>query len=231
MITLRPSSARGQTHLSWLESFHTFSFGEYLDPAHMSFRALRVINDDVVAPGGGFGMHPHRDMEIISWVLSGAMEHRDSLGHGAVIHPGEAQVMSAGTGLRHSEFNPSPNEPLRLLQMWLTPAHPGATPRYDQKLFPLAERTNRLRVIASPDGRDGSLTIGQDAIVSTGILNGAALRHEIASGRSAWVHVARGGVALNGTALSGGDAAAVTEERSLEFTQAKEAEIMLFDLA
>lgn len=231
MISLRPANARGRTDIAWLKSAHTFSFGEYHDPAHMNFRTLRVINDDVVAPGMGFGMHPHRDMEIISWVLAGAMEHRDSLGHGAVLRPGEAQVMSAGSGLRHSEFNASKTEPLHLLQMWIMPAARGTTPRYDQKMFPLERRTNRLQAIASPDGRDGSLTIGQDAVVLTGVLSSGSVKHELAPGRAAWVQVGRGQVTLNGQKLIAGDGASVTDETTLTFSDSRDAEVIVFDLA
>src|SRR4051812_11487282 len=163
MIVLRPAAARGQTRLSWLDSRHTFSFGDYYDPAHESFRSLRVLNDDKIAPGAGFGTHPHRDFEIISYVVAGALEHKDSLGTGSVVRPGDVQRMTAGTGILHSEFNPSVAEPTHLLQIWLTPERRGMTPGYEQKAFPEAERRGRWRLLASPDGRDGSVTVRQDA--------------------------------------------------------------------
>src|SRR5262245_32286979 len=170
-LVKRPAAARGQTELGWLDSRHSFSFGDYFDPDNMGFRSLRVINDDQVAPGQGFGMHPHRDMEIVTYVLSGALEHRDSLGTGEVIRPGEVQRMTAGTGIRHSEFNPSPTEPVHLLQIWLLPERRGLEPSYEQKAFPESERRNRWRLVASPDGRDGSVTIRQDAAMSVTTLD------------------------------------------------------------
>src|SRR5436190_521504 len=199
MIGVRLAEDRGRTAIDWLDSRHSFSFNDYYDPRHMGFRSLRVINDDRVAPAAGFGAHPHRDMEIITYVLSGALEHRDSLGSGEVLRPGEVQRMTAGTGIRHSEFNPSETEPVHLLQIWLLPERTGLTPGYEQKAYPEAERRGRWRLVASPDGRDGSVTVHQDAAMSVTILDaGQTVMYELARGRHAWVQVARGAVTLNG---------------------------------
>src|SRR4051812_28822810 len=210
MIAVRPSAERGVTRLDWLDSRHSFSFGDYFDPGNVQFRSLRVLNDDKVAPGAGFGMHPHRDMEIITYVINGALEHRDSLGNGEVLRPGEVQRMTAGTGIRHSEFNPSAAEPVHLYQIWLLPERAGLTPGYEQKAFSEAEKQDRWRLVASPDGRDGSLTIRQDARLYLAALTGAReLRHELANGRHAWLQVLRGKVVVNDTELAAGDGAAI----------------------
>jgi redox-sensitive bicupin YhaK (pirin superfamily) len=232
MLTVRPAASRGRTAIDWLESWHTFSFGDYRDPQWRGFRSLRVINDDRVAPGGGFDTHPHRDMEIITWVLSGALEHRDSLGNGSVIRPGDMQRMTAGTGILHSEFNPSPTEPVHLLQIWLFPDRKGLAPGYEQRAFPPAELQNAFRLVASRDGRDGSVTIHQDAGVYAGTLDGGrSLRHELAAGRHAWLQVAGGNVVVNGRELKAGDGAAASDESSLEIAARDAAELVLFDLA
>lgn len=231
MITVRPARERGRTEWDWLDSRHTFSFGDYRDPRHTGFRALRVINDDRVAPGGGFGTHGHRDMEILSYVLEGALEHRDSLGTGSVIRPGEAQRMSAGTGIRHSEFNPSSTEPVRFLQIWILPERAGLSPGYEQKAYSVTARRRQLRLIASRDGRDGSVTVHQDADVYASLLDqGERVMHAVRPGRGAWLQVARGGVTLNGIRLSEGDGAAVEEETRLEVVGTGPAEVLLFDL-
>ncbi|MGQ0663760.1 MAG: pirin family protein [Pseudomonadota bacterium] len=232
MITPRPAAARGRTHIDWLDSRHSFSFAEYWDPDHMGFRALRVINDDRVAAGAGFPTHGHRDMEIITYVLDGAIEHKDSLGNGSVIRPGEVQVMSAGTGIRHSEFNPSRTEPMRLLQIWIVPERDGLLPRYDQKAFPLGERRGRLRLVCSRDGREGSVTIFQDTDLYAAVLApGERVSHPPRPGRHAWLQVALGEVALNGLALGPGDGAGASGEPRLDIVGATAAEILLFDLA
>jgi redox-sensitive bicupin YhaK (pirin superfamily) len=232
MITLRPADERGQTALSWLDSRHSFSFGDYYDPGHMGFRSLRVINDDQVAPGVGFGMHPHRDMEIITYVVNGALEHRDSLGTGEVLRPGEVQRMTAGTGIRHSEFNPSETEPVHLLQIWLLPERAGLTPGYEQKAYPAAERRGRWRLVAARDGRDGAVKIHQDADVFASLLEpGETAKHELRPGRHAWVQVARGAMGLNGLPLGAGDGAAVSNEATVTVAATEPAEVLLFDLA
>lgn len=231
MITLRPSNDRGRTHLSWLDGKHSFSFGEYFDPAHHHFRALRVINEDVVAPGTGFDTHPHRDMEIITVVLDGAIAHKDSTGGSGVIHPGEVQVMSAGKGVFHSEHNASKTEPVHLLQIWLVPAEKGATPRYDQKAFETIP--GKPRLIASPTGRDGSLVIGQDTELWRVRLHdtGSAVV-PIAAGRHAWVQVAHGSVSVNGTRLAAGDGAAISDEQRVELaSHTADTDVLVFDLA
>jgi len=232
MIVRRPANERGRTKIGWLDSWHSFSFGDYYDPAHVEFRSLRVLNDDRVAAGQGFGMHPHRDMEIITYMVSGALEHKDSLGTGSVIRPGEVQRMSAGTGIRHSEFNPSPTTPAHLLQIWLMPERHGLTPGYEQKAFPEGERHNRWRLVASPDGRDGSVTIHQDAAMYVMNLDaGKEVTHTLPPGRHAWLQVVRGTVALNGESLKVGDGAAVSKETALAVTANEPAELVLFDLA
>jgi redox-sensitive bicupin YhaK (pirin superfamily) len=230
MITIRRAGERGHTQLSWLDSHHTFSFGEYHDTAHMGFGTLRVINDDRVAPGQGFGTHPHRDMEIITYVLDGALEHRDSLGTGSVIYPGEVQRMSAGTGIRHSEFNASKAETVHFLQIWILPEKSGLPPSYEQRALPAAPRGG-LVLAASRDGRDGSVTVHQDVTVFAGDLEGTtSVAHSVA-GRRAWVHVARGSLSLNGQALRAGDGAAVIDERELVLQPTGSAEVLVFDLA
>jgi redox-sensitive bicupin YhaK (pirin superfamily) len=232
MITIRPADERGLTKLDWLDSRHSFSFGDYYDPAHNQFRSLRVLNDDKVAPAAGFGMHPHRDFEILTYVVSGSLEHKDSLGTGSVVRPGEVQRMTAGTGVWHSEFNPSAAEPVHLLQIWLTPERRGLTPGYEQKAFPEADRRGRWRLVASHDGRDGSVKINQDADVFASLLEpGQSATHGVKKGRHAWVQVARGSVTLNGRPLAAGDGAAVSDEAALTVTAKEPAELLLFDLA
>ena len=231
MITLRPAGERGRGNYGWLETRHTFSFNDYHDPRHTSFRALRVMNEDWIAPGQGFGTHGHRDMEIVTYVLEGALEHKDSLGNGSVLRPGEFQQMTAGTGIEHSEFNPSPSEPVHLYQIWLFPERRGLKPGYDQRAFPLDERKGKLRVVASPDGRDGSLTIHQDAEVFLTTLGaGEKVSQSLAQGRYAWVQVLRGAVNVNELDLSAGDGASVSEEIVLTLRAAEPSEVMLFDL-
>ncbi len=233
MLKLRRAAERGRSNFGWLDSRHCFSFGEYYDPAHMGFGPLRVINDDRVAPGGGFPTHAHADMEIISYVLDGALEHRDSLGTGSVIRPGDVQRMSAGTGIRHSEFNASKSEPVHFLQIWIIPERKGLKPAYEQKTFAGGETAGTLRLTGSRDGRDGSVTIHQDADFYAGLLRpGEAAAHELKHGRIAWVQVARGEAVLNGQPLQTGDSAAVLEPGVLELTGGPaEAEILLFDMA
>jgi redox-sensitive bicupin YhaK (pirin superfamily) len=229
VITIRKADERGRTKAGWLDSHHTFSFGEYYDPKHLGFSVLRVINDDRVAPGAGFATHPHRDMEIVTYVLEGALEHKDSMGNGSVIVPGEVQRMSAGTGVTHSEFNPSKTEPVHFLQIWVLPGAKGLPPGYEQKKFSVPEKSFRL--VASPDGSDGSVSINQDAKIYAGRLtNGGSLRHALSPTRKGWLHVARGEVKLKDTVLHEGDAAALQEEQSLELSDAKNAELLLFDL-
>jgi redox-sensitive bicupin YhaK (pirin superfamily) len=232
MIRIRKASERGHFDHGWLDTCHSFSFADYFDPTQMGFRALRVINDDRVEPGRGFGMHGHRDMEIVTYVLEGALEHRDSLGNGSVLRPGELQHMTAGTGVRHSEFNPSDREPVHLYQIWLLPDRQGLAPGYEQKAFPEEERRGSLRLVASPNGEQGSLTIHQDARLYLATLGaGEAVAHVLEPGRHAWLQVLRGAVALNGQPLSAGDGAAVSAEERLEITGRGDAEVMLFDLA
>ena len=232
MITLRRSEERGHADHGWLNTYHTFSFANYYDPAHMGFRALRVINEDRVAPGKGFGTHPHRDMEILSYVLEGALEHKDSMGNGSVMRPGDVQRMSAGTGVTHSEFNSSRSEPVHFLQIWIVPAEPGIKPGYEQKRFSDEDKRGALRLIASRDGREGSVTIHQDASVYAAVLGtGEAARHTLAPGRNAWIHVARGEVKLDAEVLRAGDGAAVTGEREIVVSGHGQGEVLLFDLA
>jgi redox-sensitive bicupin YhaK (pirin superfamily) len=231
MIAIRRSQERGHANHGWLDSYHTFSFADYHDPAHVQFSVLRVINEDRVLPGAGFPTHGHRDMEIVSYVLEGGLEHKDSLGTGSVIRPGDVQRMSAGTGVRHSEFNASKVEPVHFLQIWILPKTPGIAPGYEQKHFAPAELTGQLRVIASPDGRDGSVTIHQDAFLyATKLADEASVTHQLAPGRRAYIHVARGNVALNGTALAAGDGARIEQEPSLTLAQGQAAEVLVFDL-
>lgn len=231
-MIIRRASERGYADHGWLRSFHTFSFAGYYDPKHMGFRALRVINEDRVAPGEGFGRHPHHDMEILSYVLSGALEHKDSLGTGSVIRPGEVQRMSAGTGVTHSEFNASKDDLVHFLQIWIEPERPGIAPGYEQKAFPEEERRGELRLIASRDGREGSVTIHQDVSLYATLLDAAeTATHTLAPGRHAWVHVARGIVELGGEKLGAGDAAAISEPGSLTLAGVDHAEALVFDLA
>ena len=233
MITLRPAAERGSTRIGWLESYHSFSFGEYHDVRYLGFRSLRVINDDIVAPGEGFGMHGHRDMEIITVVLDGELEHKDSLGNGEVLRPGEVQMMTAGAGIRHSEFNPSDTKSVHLLQIWIMPGEKNAKPRYAQKQYPLESRRRKLVTVASPDGRDGSLPIHQDATLGVTLLEpGESVTHALAPGRFAWVHVATGGATLNGKQMNAGDGASISEEKALTLTATDvNTQVLLFDLA
>jgi redox-sensitive bicupin YhaK (pirin superfamily) len=231
MLTIRKGIERGVTDFGWLDSRHTFSFGDYNDPRHHQFRALRVINDDRVAAGGGFPTHPHRDMEILTCVLSGQLEHCDSMGNGEVIHAGEWQAMTAGTGITHSEFNPSRKEPVHLLQIWLFPDKRGHTPGYQQRLFTEAEKAGQLRLVASPDGEDGSLVIHQDArVYQSKLAAGQAVTHELKPGRAAFVHVATGAATVNGEKLIAGDAVAIEKEPLVRVTGDEAGEVLLFDL-
>lgn len=232
MLTLRRSEERGFADHGWLRTFHTFSFADYFDPKHMGFRALRVINEDRVTPGQGFGTHGHRDMEILSWVLDGQLAHQDSLGSGAVLKPGEAQRMSAGTGVRHSEFNGSKTEGVHFLQIWLVPEKQGLTPDYEQKEFPVAERQGKLKLIASPGKVDGSVHLNADAKVFNGVFaSGEQATHSLEPGRHGWVHVARGVIEVNGHALKAGDGAALSNEASVSVKGLEGGgEVLVFDL-
>jgi redox-sensitive bicupin YhaK (pirin superfamily) len=232
MLRIRRADERGHFDHGWLDTYHTFSFGDYYDAEQMGFRALRVINEDRVAPGQGFGMHGHRDMEIVTLVLDGQLEHRDSLGSGEVLRPGELQRMTAGTGIRHSEFNPSADKPVHLYQIWLLPERPGLPPSYEQRAFDASEQKNRLLLVASSDGRDNSLTIHQDAAIFLATIEpGSEVRHAIPAGRHAWLQVLRGDAEANGTPLATSDAAAVSDETELTIRSNQGAEILLFDLA
>lgn len=232
MIVVRPAAQRGRTDWGWLDSRHTFSFGEYHDPAHMGFRSLRVVNDDRVAPGAGFGTHGHRDMEILSYVLEGGLEHRDSTGAGGVIRPGEIQFMRAGTGVTHSEMNASRSEPVHFLQIWIVPDTRGLAPRYDQRTFDVdASRRGFLR-LASGEGADGAIHLHQDASLHvTRLGEGQERTYALAPGRHAWVHVARGEAALDGHPLGEGDGAALSGEELVRLVGRRDAEVLLFDLA
>ncbi|MDJ0736640.1 MAG: pirin family protein [Nostocaceae cyanobacterium] len=233
MITIRHSQDRGVANFGWLDSRHTFSFGYYYDPRHMGFGSLRVINEDKVAPAKGFGAHGHRDMEIISYVLDGALEHKDNIGNGSVIRPGDVQRMSAGTGILHSEFNSSNTEPVHFLQIWLLPDQRGIEPSYEQKTFSPEEKQGQLRLVGSRNGRDGSVTIHQDVdLYSTLLGNGSAVSHRLENGRQAWIHVARGSVELNGHQLYAGDGAAISQEHNITLQGvSSDAEVLLFDMA
>jgi redox-sensitive bicupin YhaK (pirin superfamily) len=232
MITVRRSGERGHAVHGWLDSRHSFSFADYYDPAHMGFRALRVINEDRVAAGQGFGKHSHRDMEIISYVLEGGLEHKDSMGTGEVIRPGDVQRMSAGTGVTHSELNASSREPVHFLQIWIQPDRRGGTPSYEQKTFSRADKAGRLRLVASPDGRDGSVTIRADAQLFAGMFaHGESAEHPLVPGRGAWVHVVRGKASVNGIELAAGDAVALSEERTVRIEGIDDGELLVFDLA
>jgi len=232
MTTVRRSNQRGHADRGWLKSFHSFSFGDYYDPKNMGFRTLRVINEDWVKGGTGFGTHPHRDMEIVTYVLTGALAHQDSMGNASEIRPGDVQRMTAGSGVTHSEVNPSETETVHLLQIWLLPEAKGLTPSYEQKNFPAEEKRGRLRLVASRDGRDGAVTIHQDAEIYSSLLEpGQAVTHLLAAGRHAWVQVIRGEVTVNGEALHTGDAIAVSEESQVQVTGTEAAELLLFDLA
>jgi redox-sensitive bicupin YhaK (pirin superfamily) len=231
MIRIRRAEERGHANHGWLDTHHTFSFASYRDPEHMGFRSLRVMNEDFVQPGQGFGTHPHHDMEIVTYVLEGALEHKDSMGNGEVLRPGEFQRMSAGTGITHSEFNPSDTDPVHLYQIWLFPDRKGIEPSYEQKRFSDEERRNRLRLVASPDGENGSLTIHQEARIFLSSLDkGQRIVHPIGPGRHAWLQLLRGRATVNGQALNTSDGAAMSEEPELEIVAGNTAEIMLFDL-
>jgi len=232
VLRIRRAEERGRTALGWLDSRHTFSFGEYYDPAQMGFGPLRVINEDRVRGGAGFGTHGHRDMEILSYVLEGALEHKDSLGTGSVIRPGDVQRMSAGTGIQHSEFNPDRTQPVHFLQIWIEPAAEGIPPSYEQKRFPEPERRGRLCLILSPDGSDGSLRIHRDAAVYAALLaSGEPVEHALRPGRRAWLQVASGAVELDGQVLQSGDGAGITDEPELRISaRSPRAEVLLLDL-
>jgi hypothetical protein len=232
MITIRPSAERGGGNHGWLNTKHTFSFSDFWDPKWMGFRSLRVINEDWVAPNSGFPTHPHRDMEIITYVLAGKLEHKDSLGTGSVILPGDGQRMTAGSGIRHSEFNPSTSEPVHLLQIWILPEKVALPPSYEQKSFPEGEKQGKLRLIASRNAQDGSVKIHQDAKLYVSLLkSGEEVTHEIAPERYGWLQVARGGVELNGKTLNQGDGAAISNESKLTIKGKEDGEVLLFDLA
>lgn len=232
MITIRKAEDRGHFNRGWLDTYHTFSFDQYFDPNHMSFRSLRVINEDRVQPGHGFPTHSHRDMEIITYILEGALEHRDSMGNGSLIRPGDIQRMTAGTGVAHSEANSSQNEPVHLLQIWILPREAGLKPGYEQKFFTPQEKRQNLRLIASADGRDGSVTVHQDVSVYGTVLGeGQEVTHQLAPDRHAWIQVARGAITVNGESLNQGDGAAISGEARLSITGREGAEILLFDMA
>lgn len=232
MITVRPSQERGHANHGWLDSYHTFSFANYYDPDHMGFRALRVINEDRVAPGRGFGMHPHRDMEIISYVLSGSLAHKDSMGNAATIGAGEVQKITAGTGIAHSEFNPSQTEGVHFLQIWILPEETGLTPNYEENVFPTETKQGQWRRIASRTGADGAVQIHQDVELYATVLSAGEGRSlELRPGRYAWVQVAQGKISLNGVSLEAGDGAAISDETLLEVQAVSDAEVLLFDLA
>ncbi|MDR3411716.1 MAG: pirin family protein [Formivibrio sp.] len=231
MITLRKSSDRGHADHGWLKSDHSFSFADYYNPQEMGWGPLRVINEDRVQPNMGFGTHSHRDMEIISYVLSGQLQHKDSMGNGEIIRPGDVQRMSAGTGVQHSEFNPSPDEKVHFLQIWIMPAHAGSKPGYEQKFFPAEEKRARLRLVASNDGRNASVTIDQDADLYASLLSpGEQVSHTLASGRLAYLHLVSGAVRVNGTELKTGDAAKIEAENELVIVADADSELLLFDL-
>ncbi|MDP2877115.1 MAG: pirin family protein [Holophaga sp.] len=232
MITLRPANERGHFNFGWLDTWHSFSFGDYYDPRHQQFRALRVINEDWVAPGQGFGTHGHKDMEIFTWVLEGALEHQDSLGTKGVIRPGEAQVMSAGSGIRHSEFNASAETPVHLLQIWILPQAQGLAPRYDQVRFEDSELRNQWKEVASPSGVQGSIKLFQDVHLHVARMDaGVSLQRDLEPDRHGWMQVARGSVELNGTPLKAGDGAAIENESPLAVTSLEDSEVLFFDLA
>ena len=232
MITLRKAQDRGHAQHGWLDSWHSFSFGDYYDPKHMGFRTLRVINEDSVAPGKGFPTHSHRDMEILTYVLDGALEHRDSMGNGSVMKPGDVQRMTAGSGVGHSEFNASPTEPVHFLQIWVLPERRNLEPGYEQKNFPKQDLKGKLRVVASRDGADGAVLVHQDMKLLAGTFaEGEQEKYQLAPGRHAWLHVARGSVRVNGQELSAGDAVQASEEASLELSGVNNAEVLLFDLS
>ncbi len=231
MLTIRHAAERGHAKLGWLDTWHSFSFADYHDPAHMNFGPLRVINEDRVEPGKGFGTHGHRDMEIITYVLDGQLEHKDSMGNGSIMGYGDVQRMSAGRGVQHSEFNPSKSAPVHLLQIWIQPSVAGVEPGYEQTRFEPADKRGQLRLIASPDGEDGSVTIHQDARVYAGLFDGAeTARLELGDGRRAYVHVAHGAITVNGTQLGAGDAARIEDEDAIRIAGGNAAEVLVFDL-
>jgi redox-sensitive bicupin YhaK (pirin superfamily) len=231
MNNIRLSADRGHANHGWLNSYHSFSFGDYFDSQHVEFGPLRVINEDRVSAGAGFGTHPHQDMEIISYVLEGELAHKDSMGNGSVIRPGDVQRMSAGSGVRHSEFNPSSNSPVHFLQIWVQPRVFGVKPSYEEKHFSDAEKRGVLRLIASPEGTDGSVVIHQDARLFAGLFDrNESATLDLSQGRRGYVHVARGDLRVNGTALSAGDALKVTEESSITIETGRAAEVIVFDL-
>lgn len=231
MIAIRPSQDRGHLNFGWLDTKHTFSFGQYRDPREQGFSDLLVINDDIVQPGMGFGTHPHQDMEIFTYILEGALEHKDSMGTGSIIRPGDVQMMSAGTGIRHSEFNPSPAERVHLLQIWIVPDKRGVAPRYQQVHFDAAEKRGKLRQIISPDSADGSLNVYQDVRVYAGLFDGDERADlSLADNRYAYVHVARGSLEVNGVRLNAGDGARVRQETKLSFSKGEQAEVLVWDL-
>jgi redox-sensitive bicupin YhaK (pirin superfamily) len=232
MIKVRKAEQRGHFDFGWLNTYHTFSFGDYYDPSHMGFRSLRVINEDVVAPGRGFPRHGHRDMEIFTYILQGALQHRDSMGNGSIIRPGDVQRMSAGTGVTHSESNPSNDEPVHLLQIWILPSKEGIQPDYEEKKFPGDEKRNKLRLIISPDGSEGAVRINQDARVYASVLDqDHEVVHQLGGGRHAWLQVAGGSITVNDVMLNQGDGAAVSDEANLKIAARESSEILLFDLA
>ena len=231
MLSLRRSEERGHADHGWLDAHHTFSFADYHDPDWMGFGPLWVLNQDRVAPGQGFAPHDHHDMEIVTWVLEGTLQHRDSMGHGSLIRAGEVQFMSAGTGVTHSEMNPSPDTPVHLLQMWVRPARRATSPRYGQRAIPAAARRGRLALAVSPDGRDGSLPIGRDASLFVGLFDGdESARHALAPRRLGWLHVARGEITANGEPLGPGDGLGLTHEAQLEVSAGRDAEVVFWDL-
>jgi redox-sensitive bicupin YhaK (pirin superfamily) len=231
MLQVRKSGERGQANFGWLDSQHTFSFGHYHDPKHMGVGPLRVINEDRVQPGRGFGSHPHQNMEIISYVLDGALEHKDSMGNGSVLRYGDVQRMSAGTGVVHSEYNHSSTDPVHFLQIWIQPGTVGGAPGYEEKHFDVASKQGKLRLIASPDGRDGSVSLRQEASIFAGILGGAdEIAYPLAANRVAYLHIVRGSIKVNGVAVAAGDGVQVAKEVLVLLTQADAAEVLLFDL-
>ncbi len=233
MIQLRPSAERGRGNVDWLDSYFSFSFGNYYDPQHMHFSSLRVINEDTIDPGQGFATHGHRDMEIVTYVLDGELEHKDSIGNGSTIRPGDVQRMSAGTGILHSEYNPSPHNPVHLLQIWIIPDQLGIQPSYEQKFFSKEDKQGQLRLVASPDGRDGSVSIHQQAKIYASVLAaGQNVTHDLAGDRQAWIQVTKGHLTLNGQPLKAGDGAGIHAEKQLTFIgQDTETEFLLFDLS
>lgn len=230
MIRIRKHDQRGHFDYEWLDTWHTFSFADYHDPAYMGYSSLRVINDDRIAPGAGFPTHGHRDMEILTYVMEGALAHRDSMGNGSIIEAGDVQYMSAGKGVNHSEYNASPHERVHLLQIWIVPAERNLEPVYRQKHFPADEKHGKWRLIASPDGSGGSLAIRQDARIHAALATAAPLSYTLEAGRCAWLHVARGSILLNGQPLVAGDGAAIEEEREILITSGGQGEVLLFDL-